>query len=972
MNVARTLVVTDVVDSVLVSARLGDELASKWWSAHHRLARDLLRRWRGREIDSSDGFLLMFDGVGDALQFSFEYHRAIADLQPPIQARVGVHVALFVVRENSAEDIARGAKTLEVDGVAKMIAARTMAVARGKQTLLTKEAHAKMPPGPVRVESHGHWRIKGIDEPIELFAASDDTVAIEPPPETEKAYRVVRNDDIWVPLREVRHSLLPERDSFVGRQSALHALRRSFEAGSRLVSLLGVGGVGKTRLAQRFGWSCLGDFPGGVWFADLSQARTLDGICFALAQSLDTIPGPSDVVAQLGNVLASRGRCLVVLDNFEQVVEYAPDTVVPWLDTALQAHFLVTSRENLDVPGEMVMRLGTLEHHDAEELFTRRAESSGRRRPTPDDAAVTSSLVELLDRLPLAIELAAARAASVPLRTLLRRMNERFDLLVSKGNRRTRQATLRAAFDWSWELLSPAEKAAFAQLSVVEGSCTLDAAEAIVDVGGASPPASSIDVLESLVHKSLVRQRPDDRYDMLTSVRAYAAEKLGLAHEEVADSRAGDAGRRARSRHCAWYASLDEAQAGVGRGAELDNFVAACRFAVGEADAELAVRALEAAWVVLHRRGPFRVALELVNAVGSLARLEAAAQARVELIGALALGASGNVVAAEAEFVRTLATARASGALRVERRALAQLGDLQLVAGRIERARKTLFEALSLARSGADLEVECIALGHLGNLADNVGNTSEATDFYQQALAVARRAGDRRREGGALGNLGLVLHNQGKTNEARLRYTEALALARDVGDRQWEGNTLCNLGLLLHEQGAFADAFEALQSAMSVAEEMGYARLGAVVRCNLGLVLEALEQREEATAHFEMAVAAAHALGDRRSEGQFLGYLGLARARQGRFGEAVESLGTGNRLLAAVEDRVNQAALLCQWVQAECLAGNAIEAAARLAQAEALTRGSELGESSELAALLRDAASMLDGLKGASLNRPSC
>ncbi|MEO8081545.1 MAG: NB-ARC domain-containing protein, partial [Caldimonas sp.] len=374
MDGVRALVVTDVVDSVLISARLGDEQASRWWAAHHRLARDLLRRWRGREIDSSDGFLLMFEGVGDALQFAFEYHRAIADLQPPIQARVGVHAAPFVVRENSAEDVARGAKTLEIDGVAKMIAARTMAVARGNQTLLTRETHDSMPAGPVRVVSHGHWRIKGIDEPIQLFAASDDTVAIEPPPETEKAYRVVRSEDIWIPLREVRHSLLPERDSFVGRQGALHALRRSFEAGSRLVSVLGVGGVGKTRLAQRFGWSCLGDFPGGVWFADLSQARTRDGICFALAQSLDTIPGPSDDVSQLGKVLAGRGRCLVVLDNFEQVVKHAVDTVVPWLDMAPQAHFLVTSRENLSVPGEMVLRLGTLEHEDAEELFTRRAE----------------------------------------------------------------------------------------------------------------------------------------------------------------------------------------------------------------------------------------------------------------------------------------------------------------------------------------------------------------------------------------------------------------------------------------------------------------------------------------------------------------------------------------------------------------------------------------------------------------------
>lgn len=966
-TVLRAVLVTDVVDSVEATARLDEGAAAELWRRHHRIARDLLRAWQGREIDSSDGFLLVFDDVAAALGFASAYHAAIAGLSPPLKARAGLHVGSFQTHDNSVDDVQQGAKPMELEGLAKIIASRTMSVAPGGSTYLTAAARMLCAESPTRIEPRGFWRFKGIDTPLELFEPVADRASRVVAVDTPKAYRVVPSGDVWLPVREIRHTLPAERDAFIGRTQALLEMRSRLDAGARLLSLLGPGGVGKTRLARRFAWSSLGDFPGGVWFCDVSQAQSLDGLVYAVSKSLDLSLGSNDSAAQVGDALAGREDCLVMLDNFEQVVEHAEATVGRWLERAPRARFLVTSRESLGIAGEEAMRLATLDRDEARKLFVQRATAAGRNpEHSPGDAAATRQLVELLEGLPLAIELAAARAASMPLTTLLRRLDERFSILVSKGGPRTRQGTLRAAFDWSWDLLDASEQATLSQLSVVEGSCTLEAAEAIAEPGGATGP-TVVDTLQSLVDKSLLRLRDDDRYDMLASLREYASDKLD--EREAAHPGARD---RARARHCRWFALLDPEKAVVGRGVELENLVGACTFAVSTNDVGLAVASLEGAWAVLDRRGPFRLAVELADAVLGVAGPDPPARARAEFVRGYALRSAGDPAGADLSLRTALELARRHGLPRTERMCLAQLGDLYLMAGRIEAARAALDEALAQARAGSDPEVECIALGHLGNLAENIGDTDEAYRCYGKTLELARRSGDRRREGGALGNLGLVLHYQGRIAEARERYEQALKLARDVGDRQWEGNTLCNLGLLLHEQGAMPEARAALEAALAVATDMGYVRLAAVVHCNLGIVLEATLLREAAALQFEQALAIASALGDRRSEGQFLGYLGLARAKQGRFEDAQRCLEKGWQLLESVGDRGNGAALLCQWTEADFLAGKRDSARERLRSAQALASTTSAGDQSELAAFLRQAAAITAEPAPSATSRPSC
>ena len=412
----------------------------------------------------------------------------------------------------------------------------------------------------------------------------------------------------------MRNNLPAERDAFVGREEALLELARRFDGGARLVSVLGIGGTGKTRLALRFARTWLGDYPGGVWFCDLSPARDVDDLLHAVAKALDVPLGSDDPVVQLGHAMAGRGRCLVILDNFEQIARHAEATLGRWLDRAVEARFLVTTREVLGLPGEEALALAPLAADDAVALFMRRAASARHDfRADDDEQAAVAKLVRLLDRLPLAIELAAARVRVMPPSAMLARMGQRFKLMASLGGRQDRQSTLRATFDWSWDLLSDAEKSALAQLSVFEGGFTLESAEDVLDLSLIEAAPWAVDLVQSLVDKSLVRPLRDARFDLLTSVQEYAAEQLRGrgAFPAAAPERASGPSARTAPTSPAWIAAAAMAQGGV----EIDNLVAACRRALRLGDAALGTAALQNAWAVLDLRGPFRLGLELAEAL---------------------------------------------------------------------------------------------------------------------------------------------------------------------------------------------------------------------------------------------------------------------------------------------------------------------------------------------------------------------
>jgi len=917
---------------------------------HDRLLRRAIESSDGSVVKGTgDGLYAVFAAAANALAACLTAQRSLqareegasdrdpaaSDARPPVAlaVRMGLHTGVAEIREG------------DYFGAALNRAARIMSVAHGGQILLSaataEMVRGQLPEG-VTLRELGEHRLKGLLDPERLVQVVASDVWSDFPPLASQA----------------GHSLPAERDAFVGRREPLAELARRLDAGARFISVVGPGGTGKTRLVTRFGWNSLKDFPGGVWFCDLSEARSLDGIVSAVAQGLDVPLGKDDPVTQIGRAIAGRGRCLVILDNFEQIARHAEETLGQWLSRASNARFLVTTREVLGLPGEEISALAPLAPSDAALLFMRRAEAAKPGfEPNSEDRLAVGPLVKQLEGLPLAIELAAARVRVMPPRMLLLRMTERFKLLSSAGGRPDRQATLRAVFDWSWDLLSTPEKAALAQLSVFEGGFTLESVEAVLDLSAYENSPWPMDALQSLVHKSLVRQVTDARFDLLVSLREYAAEHL---RTEGRYAGSGPAARlAAEARHGAHFAGLDEKAAIADACGELSNLVVACRRAAERGDADVAAHALDGAWAGLSLRGPFRVAVELASLVRATQGLGAAAVPRVHWVAGRALAACGKNAEAHLQFEASLARAREIGDRRCECRTLIGLGELDSHAGQMDAARAYLEDALVVSRESEDRTLQSDADNGLGAMEAFLGRNAEARAHFEAALAQARETGDRGREGRILANLGILDINIGSMDAARSHDEAALAAAREIGNRWLEGNALCNLGLLHQVQGRFAEALDALGAALVIARELGRPLLECLVLCNLGLAFDGLARFDEARDHFEAARAVALESGDRRSEGQTLSYLGLLHAHQANFAEARRCLDSSETLLRAVTDRTSLGILLCNRAEAEHLAGVSSSAKAALAEADVIAAEVGTGPDSELGLALTRVRNLL-------------
>jgi predicted ATPase/predicted negative regulator of RcsB-dependent stress response len=800
------------------------------------------------------------------------------------------------------------------------------------------------------------WASLPADVPTETRALLKQCLA------KERAGRPASLDEVlrWLPSSGTpagrsaslpSHSLPAERDEFVGREADLRELGERLDRGARLLSVLGIGGSGKTRLVLHLARQRLADFPGGAWFCDLSEARGVEGIAHAVARALDVPLGKDDSIVQLGHAIAGRGRCLLVLDNFEQVARHAEETLGRWLDRASEAHFVTTTREVLGLSGEESFALAPLVASDASELFVRRASALKRGfAPTDEERTTIAELVDLLDRLPLAIEIAAARVSMMSPARLLERTSDRFRLLTSSGGRRDRQATLRATLDWSWGLLGQDEQSALAQLAVFEGGFTPESVESVLELDGLWP----VDAVQALVDKSLVRRVSDERLDLLVSVQDYAAERLeALGSREVVETRHG--------RYFATFGSEEaiaalETHGGVARRQalhlELENLVAACRRAAVRGDGETAVAALAAAWSVLSQKGPFLAAAELGKQVLAMETLGPAERARaLETVGT-SWWRAGRLDEARGRIEEALAIQRQAGNRLGEGSLLGNLGVLHLLLGRPEEALQHLEEALAIHRELGNRGPEGIVLSHLGNLYWQQGSLEEALRHHQEGLAIHREVGARSYMGVALGNLAGLSLGQGRVEEAIQHYREALAIHREVGNRGSEGLSVGNLGLLHLQCGNLDEALWQLEEALAISREVGGRGNEGLFLGHLASLHEAAGRVDEALRHFREALAIHREVGNARFEGVVLGSLGSLHAKQGRLDEAREALTAGEANLRALDDATELAKLLCARGECERLAGNLPAARAQLAEAETGAAGNAAGPETELGQMI--------------------
>jgi tetratricopeptide (TPR) repeat protein len=553
--------------------------------------------------------------------------------------------------------------------------------------------------------------------------------------------------------------------------------------------------------------------------------------------------------------------------------------------------------------------------------------------------------VALLDGLPLAIELAAARTQVMSPQSLLQRMDQRFTLLASRGGRHRRQATLRATLDWSWELLSAAERTALAQLSVFSGGFTLDAVEAVIEAGASVHSPASLDLLQSLLDKSLVRQMDGNRFDLLVMVKEYAAERL------LEMSLPGSAALKqaAETRHCAYYVSAIVGERASFAIRELDNLVVACRRAIERGASDDAVAALAVAWEGLRLKGPLHTGVELTSQIRARGGTSVHADARLHRIAGSAFYALGEVGRAQSEFEEGLRLAATVGDRILEAQLQGHLGDLHANSGRTDAAAACFDAALATARAFAVPTLECSVVNSLGSLHESLGQLDIALQHYETALAISRSSRDRRWEAGSLGNLAQMQAAKGNHRAAEPLYFEAISIARELDDRRWEGNARCNLGITCLALGKLDEARRQLEHAQVIARELGLRRLEAVTLCNLGIVADAKGDMDDARDAFERAIAVARALADRRSEGQFLTYLGALDGKAADYAHARDRLSAAEKLLESVSDRLSLGLALSCRSEVERQAGAPAAARAFLDRAEHLAvdlrpePGSEFG-----------------------------
>jgi tetratricopeptide (TPR) repeat protein len=569
--------------------------------------------------------------------------------------------------------------------------------------------------------------------------------------------------------------------------------------------------------------------------------------------------------------------------------------------------------------------------------------------------------------MPLAIELAAARVRMMTVGQLVERMRERFRLLGGPGS--GRHASLKATIEGSWELMREWEKAAWAQCAVFEGGFTLEAAEEVVDLGAWPEAPWVVDVVQSLVDKSLLRTwvpemgprggMPEARIGMYVSLQEYARLKLREEDAVAGGGSGAQAERAAEVRHGNWYARYGTEKAiaeldrdGVERRRrlerELENLAAACRRAVGRGDGETAAAAYQAFWKGIELRGPFGVAVEVGREVLGDPRLGQEARANVLLALGKAERLSGRMEEARGHCEAALAIHREMGNRRLEGLVLGNLSNIHREQGRMEEAHTQGEAALGIHREVGDRWSEAVVLGFLGNIHREQGRIEEARSHYEAALAVHRELGDRRLEGYVITNLATLDHEQVRLPVARGNYEAALIIARQVGDRRLEGIVLANLAVLEQDQGRTEEALAQLEAVLAIHRELGDRRSEGIILGHLGNLHRDQGRLEEALGHYEAALAINREVGDRRSEGSVLGTLGHLLHRQGRIDQALDALTRGEAILRQIGEPIELAKLLCVRAELEQGRGNMAAARTAASEAEALAAQVGLGPDSEL------------------------
>lgn len=734
----------------------------------------------------------------------------------PVRIRMALHTGEGELREG------------DYYGPAPNRCARLRGLAHGGQILVsaaTAELARDALPEGVSLRSLGMHRLKDLQRPEEVFQLLH--------PELPADFPALRS------LDALPHNLPVQLSSFVGREREMAEVKHLL-AKTRLLTLTGAGGCGKTRLALQVAAELLGDYPDGVWLVDLAPLTDPALVPQSVANVLDVREQPGHALTETLQHYLQTKSLLLILDSCEHLIAECAQLASALLSSSPSLRILVTSREALNIVGETTWRVPSLAvpdvqplpvieqlvFYEAVQLFVDRASLS---QPTftlsLQNARWVVQVCRQLDGIPLAIELAAMRVKVLTVEQIAERLNDRFRVLTA-GSRIAlpRHRTLRAAMDWSYDLLSEKERVMLRRLSVFTGGWMLEAAE-VVCAKGRIDSSDVLNLLTQLVDKSLVvveERGGKARYRLLETVRQYAEEKLRESGEEA----------RVRGRHQDFFVAFVE-----------------------RAEPEL-TGPEQAAW---------------------LDRLES-----------------------DHDNLRTaLGDALKAGAEEVALRLSGTLWRFWWYHGHFAEGRRWLEAALasSTALSGP---LRAKALVGISSLVRSQGDYGAARIFCEESLVLSRRLEDKKGTALALTALASIVYYQGDYAHAKACYAESLALYREMGDKRGIAVVLSNQGEKALYQGDYEGARVLCEESLALFREIGERRGIAVLLNSLGDV--ALHQGDcpRATALFAQSLTLYRELVDKESIAECLEGLAEVARTQGRVGRAARLCGAAEALREAI------------------------------------------------------------------------
>ncbi len=896
------LVFTDIQGSTEAWERLGDGYRAVL-EAHNDVMRRAIVSCNGHEVKTEgDAFMVAFATARDAIRFTLESQAGLESVVVPdtgdaVLVRMGVHVGEPICQADPL--------TGRMDYFGPMVnrSARVSGAANGGQTLITGAARESAGDAldGARVKDMGDHRLKGLERLEHLYE-------VVPASWSERVFPPLRT------LTSLPTNLPAQSTNFIGRRREWRELAETiFEEGVRLITLTGPGGIGKTRLSIRVGDEVLDRFAGGVWFVELEEATTPEAVGAKVAAALGIPVGTKGAVEAVASALEVRDETLIVLDNFEQVVEAGPETLGLWMKRAGKTKAIVSSRVLLGIEGEREYPLEPLPdprtettpyaERDAVRLFVDRARGANPRFELTDDNA--PDIVEVcaqLDGIPLAIELAAARSKVMKPKQIRERLEKRFQLL--RSSRRDlpgRQQTLEGAIAWSYDLLETWERAAFCQACVFRGGFTLESAESVIDLFEFDDAPMAMDAAQTLREKSLLTWSEaaadgEGRFGMYISVRDYGRLKVPDMLDE-------DARNGLMERYIDHYlAFVEEWEAERRSGAlreamdriepDIDNILHAHELALERGRVEDGAALALAVMPTMALRGPSSRRDPMIRKTLEALEPDGDAGLRVDLLCGLGQAQvdAGDWEAADKTSREALELARRTDDPVRLGNALIRRADIERLRGEFEQAGSDFAEAREAFEAGGERSGSARAASGLGSIAWQGGRYEEAIGLFTEARDAFDETGNRAGTARCLGGLSIVLGERGDHQAALDAIEDAEEICREINDRVGLARSLGNKGIELRELGRLEEAVYCFAEAEVLNRQMG--RKASLSR-NLGsraMVMERNGEFEDALRCYEQGEDVQRAMGDVPGVALFRTRRARALARMGRTEEATAAL----------------------------------------------------------------------------------